>query len=56
MEYTYQQTINIDTGEINTNQIKRLPDNAIIPNDINNVDWIAYQQWLSDGNTPLPPN
>jgi hypothetical protein len=56
MEYTYQQTINIDTGEINPNQIKRLPDNALIPNDSSNSDWIAYQEWVAAGNTPLPPN
>ena len=35
--------------------ILRLPDNAYIPNDPENTDWQAYQAWLSEGNTPLPP-
>lgn len=43
------------TGEINQNMIKRLPDNAYIPNDPENTDWQAYQVWLAEGNTPLPP-
>ena len=43
------------TGEISTQQIKRLPDNAFIPNDPDNTDWQAYQTWLAEGNTPLPP-
>lgn len=55
MEYTYQQFINSFTGEVATNGIIRLPDNAWIPNDPDNVDWQQYQVWLSEGNTPLPP-
>jgi len=54
MEYNYQQTLNMD-GTINTSCIKRLPDNAIIPNDPSNKDWENYQLWLAEGNTPLPP-
>jgi hypothetical protein len=55
MEYTYQQTQNFD-GSINQDMIKRLPDNAFIPNDPDNTDWQNYQIWLSEGNTPLPPD
>jgi hypothetical protein len=55
MEYNYQQILNLNTGEINPNVIKRLPDNAYIPNDPENTDWQAYQEWLAAGNTPLPP-
>jgi len=55
MEYNYQYLINSMTGEINYSIIKRLPDNAIIPDDIENTDWQQYQVWLSQGNTPLPP-
>ena len=56
MEYNYQQVIEPMTGEVSTEQIKRLPDNAFIPNDPENTDWQAYQAWLSEGNTPLPPD
>lgn len=35
------------------NQIIRLPDGAIIPNAPNG-DWLQYELWLADGNTPLP--
>jgi hypothetical protein len=55
MEYNYQQLYLPFTTEIDANHIKRLPDNAFIPNDLENTDWQAYQEWLSEGNTPLPP-
>ena len=52
--YNYQYLIDSATGEISTQTIKRLPDNAFIPNDPSNTDWQAYQEWLAAGNTPLP--
>lgn len=55
MEYTYQQLLNPTTGEIRTDAIYRLPDNATVPNDLENTDWQQYQVWLLDGNQPLPP-
>jgi hypothetical protein len=55
MEYNYQQLIDQVTGQVSTEQILRLPDNAVIPNDPENTDWQAYQEWLAAGNTPLPP-
>ena len=56
MEYNYQQMYALmSTTEINTGVIKRLPDNAFIPDDLENTDWQAYQAWLAEGNTPLPP-
>ena len=55
MEYNYQQCNNGQTGELNPNVIKRLPDQLYIPNDPANTDWQAYQAWLAAGNTPLPP-
>jgi hypothetical protein len=55
MEYNYQQIFDSITQEINPDMIKRLPDNAFIPNDLENTDWQAYQEWLLAGNTPLPP-
>jgi hypothetical protein len=32
----------------------RLSDNAFIPFDPANTDFIEYQRWLEEGNTPLP--
>ena len=34
--------------------VKRIADNAFIPFDPANVDFQTYQQWLAEGNTPLP--
>ena len=34
--------------------IWRLTDNASIPLDPDNTDYIAYLAWLEEGNTPLP--
>jgi DNA anti-recombination protein RmuC len=53
--YEYQYVISGNTGEINPDVIKRLPSNVFIPNDPANTDWQFYQEWLSQGNTPLPP-
>jgi len=32
----------------------RLADGAFIPADDRNKDWQEYQEWLSQGNTPMP--
>jgi len=29
-------------------------NNRAIPDSVQNVQWIEYQQWLTDGNTPDP--
>lgn len=50
----YQQYLNPRTGEL-MDGILRVADNAWIPNDPANTDWQAYQEWLAQGNTPLPP-
>jgi len=36
--------------------IKRLSDNAFIPPDPANTDYQQYLEWVSQGNTPLPPD
>ncbi len=43
------------TGQVSTTAIRRDSDGALVPNDVNNVDWQAYQNWLAAGNTPTPP-
>ena len=55
MEYTYQQLYIIGTTTIDSSYIKRIETQSIIPNDPDNTDWQAYQEWLAAGNTPLPP-
>jgi hypothetical protein len=32
----------------------RLSDGANIPFDPDNTDFVEYQKWLSEGNTPIP--
>jgi hypothetical protein len=32
----------------------RILDNAVIPFDPDNMDFVEYQKWLSEGNIPLP--
>ena len=49
----YQQTINRD-GSVSNTQVKRLADNAYIPFDTDNTDYVAYLAWLAEGNTPTP--
>jgi hypothetical protein len=34
--------------------IKRLSDNAFIPFDQQNTDYVAYLTWLAEGNVPTP--
>ena len=41
-------------NEIVNNAIIRTSDNAIIPFDLANQDFVEYQKWLSEGNTPIP--
>lgn len=55
MQYNYQQVYLVGTTIIDNSTIKRLPDASFIPNDPANTDWQAYEAWLAEGNTPLPP-
>ena len=45
-----------DTWQGPSQCIKRLSDNAFIPFDPANTDYVAYLAWLAEGNTPLPPD
>lgn len=36
------------------NYIIRTSDNAFIPFDPANQDFVEYNKWLSEGNTPIP--
>jgi hypothetical protein len=38
----------------NYNSVIRTSDNAWIPFDPDNTDFVEYQKWLDAGNTPLP--
>jgi hypothetical protein len=49
----YQQTKPPFEGA-EAQSIKRLSDNAFIPFDTQNVDYVAYLAWVAEGNAPLP--
>lgn len=48
------QTVNDPITAHPAQCIKRLSDNAFIPFDDANTDYIEYKKWLAEGNEPLP--
>ena len=50
----YKQYKDLMTGNVATNAIIRIADNACIPFDPDNSDYAEYLRWLSEGNTPTP--
>ena len=48
---TYKK-LNDRSGSERTDMILRISDNAFIPFDENNTDYIKYKEWLAEGNTP----
>jgi hypothetical protein len=48
----YKLTINTFGGE--PQSVIRTTDGACIPFDPANTDFVEYQKWLSEGNTPIP--
>jgi len=48
----YKQLINPMTAQTTEDVILRLSDNAFIPFDPDNTDYIAYLAWLAEGNQP----
>jgi len=49
----YKQ-VKTPSGELNNHLIRRLSDNAFIPMDEQNSDYVAYLAWLAEVNTPEP--
>jgi len=41
-------------GATESNSVVRLTDNACIPFDLANMDYVKYLEWLAEGNTPEP--
>ena len=49
----YKKIKDLD-GTIRIDAIFRIIDNATIPFDPANQDFVEYQKWLAEGNIPLP--
>ena len=46
MTYTYQYHTNADGSK----SIQRKEDMAFIPEELDNKDWVEYQEWVAAGN------
>jgi hypothetical protein len=50
----YKQIYDIVRQQVQQNAILRVTDNAFIPFDPQNSDYIAYLKWIEEGNVPTP--
>lgn len=48
------QYLDDGTGNPVQDIVLKLPDYVFVPKDPNNRDWMAYQQWLAEGNVTYP--
>lgn len=56
MKYTYEKVLDLE-GQIRTDVIRRIEDDAIIPKDLANSDYQRYLRWLENPNAEevVPP-
>ena len=52
----YQTVKKSDLVDLPPTLVKRLSDNAFIPFDNQNTDYVAYLAWCAEGNEVLPPD
>jgi len=48
----YKLLTMLNIGQVNA--VLRVADNAFIPFDPQNSDYIAYLKWIEEGNVPTP--
>jgi hypothetical protein len=46
--------LHIPFGQTKPSSVNRLSDGASMPFDIQNVDYVAYLKWVSEGNVATP--
>ena len=51
----YQQVLDPMTGQASEKIVQRTSDQAFIPFDDANRDYVEYKKWLDEGNQPSPP-